>query len=490
MQGSSKMFGEEGLRERAPRTVSLLQLPQSEEMTPGEKALIVVLMCFAATAEGMDGALFPSVTTALVELEKFDVGNLAFLSSAQSLVQAFSGPMWGILGSRAVIRRRDILFIGCFAQGLATIVMCFFITNLPIMMVLRALNGFALAALRPVANSIIADTFDDTSRGTMFGTINMSMMLGSGFAGWQATKNSRTDFGIMYGWKLAFIIVGSFTALLGPVIFLLLKEPLVKPDKSEGGIMLELYTLIKLMKKYTFAACVIQGCFGLVPWKAFEFRTFFFQQSGVDDDTAGQINSYGMFAAAAGSILGGFIGDMLARIFGCHGRVLCAELSIFGGIPIAYFTFMVRPSADTAYLYFTALVIALGLVATWTPAGANSPILCSIASEAERTLVLAWQVSLEGAVGALGPVMFTVLLQNVFGFNPKCITEPESVVGSCDNSSAAGNALFWTSCVPWVFCGLIYSTMHLSYPRDIKAQEMEKLYCRQPWARRPWSGVA
>jgi len=298
------------------------------------------------------------------------------------------------------------------------------------------------------------------------------MMLGSGFTGIMATRYSRVDLGFMYGWKLAFIIVGSFTALLGPVIFVLLKEPLVKPDKSEGGIMMELCTLVKLMKKYTFAACVIQGCFGLVPWKAFEFRTFFFQQSGIGDDDAGTINSYGMFAAAAGSIAGGFIGDLLAKMFGPHGRVLCAELSIFGGIPIAYFTFMVSPDPNVAYAYFTVLVIALGLVATWTPAGANSPILCSIASEAERTLVLAWQVSLEGAIGSLGPVIFTVLLQNVFKFNPKGITDPENAV-DCDNASAAGLALFWTSCVPWVFCGLIYSTMHLSYPKDIMAQELE-----------------
>merc|ERR1719350_1722327 len=236
--------------------------------------------------------------------------------------------------------------------------------------------------------------------------------------------------------------------------------------------MLELYTLIKLMKKYTFAACVIQGCFGLVPWKAFEFRTFFFQQSGVADKDAGTINSYGMFAAAAGSILGGFVGDLLAKIFGCHGRVLCAELSIFGGIPVAYFTFMVKPDAAIAYMYFSALVIALGLIGTWTPAGANSPILCSIASENERTLVLAWQISLEGAVGAMGPVMFTILLTNVFAFNPLCISDPENAT-DCENSSAAGNALFWTSCVPWTICGLIYSTMHCSYPRDLAAQETE-----------------
>lgn len=447
-----------------------MQLEAAEELSASEKSVIVVLMCLAATAEGMDGAVFPAVTTALIEFVNFDVSNIASMSSAQSLVQAFSGPFWGIVGSRAILRRRDILFLGAFVQGLATVVMPFFITSLPIMMVLRAINGFALAALRPVANSVIADTFDDVNRGTMFGLVQMSTMLGSGFAGILATSYSRVDFGFAYGWRLAFWCVGGFTAMLGPVIFILLKEPLVKVDKSkEGGVMLELYTLVKLMKKYTFACCVIQGCFGLIPWKAFEFRPFFFQAAGLTDQDSGVINTMGMFAAAAGNLLGGSIGDLLSRVFGSHGRVMTAEISIFGGIPVAYVTFMVAPSPDNAYAFFAATVIALGIIGTWTPAGANSPILCSIASENERTLVLAWQISLEGAVGSLGPVMFTILLTNVFAFNPLCITDPAKAT-DCENSSAAGNALFWTSCVPWTICGLIYSTMHLSYPRDLAAQ--------------------
>jgi len=237
-------------------------------------------------------------------------------------------------------------------------------------------------------------------------------------------------------------------------------------------VMLELCTLARLMKKWTFAACVIQGCFGLIPWKAFEFRTFFFQNSGVPDSTAGFLNSLGALGAAIGSTIGGTVGDCLASIFGCHGRVMCAEISIFGGIPVAYLTFMVKPDAAIANVYFGALVIGLGLIATWTPAGANSPILCSIVSDHDRTLVLAWQTSLEGAVGALGPVMFTVLLTNVFNFNPECISSPETAT-NCENSSAAGLALFWTSCVPWVACGLFYSSMHLSYPNDLAGQFTE-----------------
>merc|ERR1719223_841290 len=138
-------------------------------------------------------------------------------------------------------------------------------------------------------------------------------------------------------------------------------------------------------------------------------------------------------------------------------------------------TFMQRPSPDAAFWYFFFMVVILGIVASWPSAGTNSPVLCSISSESERSLVLAWQTSLEGAVGALGPILFTFLCSTVFGYNADCMKDPipEAAAEECaartqdDNASAAGQALFWSSCLPWSICGLFYSTMHWSYPRDL-----------------------
>merc|ERR1719150_823348 len=62
---------------------------------------------------------------------------------------------------------------------LATLIMCFYVNSWWGMMFLRGLNGACLAGLLPVANSIVADRFDDEVRGRMFALMNMSRGLGS-----------------------------------------------------------------------------------------------------------------------------------------------------------------------------------------------------------------------------------------------------------------------------------------------------------------------
>merc|ERR1712083_967748 len=80
--------------------------------------------------------------------------------------------------------------------------------------------------------------------------------------------------------------------------------------------------------------------------------------------------------------------------------------------------------------------------ATWTPGACNNPILCALASDDERALVIAWQTSLEGAIGALGPIMFTTAL-TILGYDPACNQNPDGE--GCDNVALAGFALFMTS---------------------------------------------
>merc|ERR1719288_187722 len=77
------------------------------------------------------------------------------------------------------MERKTILTTMTFAQGLATFSMVFFVKNWWAMILLRGLNGACLAGLLPVANSIVADRFDDEIRGRMFALMNMSRGLGA-----------------------------------------------------------------------------------------------------------------------------------------------------------------------------------------------------------------------------------------------------------------------------------------------------------------------
>jgi len=158
------------------RSVSFLKLPGADEYPTGP--LVAFLIVIMAT-DGMDGALFPNVSKALERTVRFDILMLGQMATLQAFVQAFFGPFWGVLCARGYMQRKTILATMTTMQGVATLLMCFFVNNWYMMMALRALNGACLAGLLPVANSIIADRFDDSIRGRMFALMNMSRGLGA-----------------------------------------------------------------------------------------------------------------------------------------------------------------------------------------------------------------------------------------------------------------------------------------------------------------------
>merc|ERR1719422_2008751 len=117
------------------------------------------------------------------------------------------------------------------------------------MMALRALNGACLAGLLPVANSIVADRFDDEIRGRMFALMNMSRGLGGTLFGavYSITSEWCTSEGRWsscelpgdscqkdlpdctcsgyHGWQYSFIITGVAVMAFAPVIYVCMKPP-------------------------------------------------------------------------------------------------------------------------------------------------------------------------------------------------------------------------------------------------------------------------
>jgi len=274
--------------------------------------------------------------------------------------------------------------------------------------------------------------------------------------------------------------------VFGPLIYLFMKAPPVITKAApkvaeEGAGNQECATFLRLLKTPTFAILSFQGGFGVIPWKAFEFKTFFFETAGLDKAQVASVNFIGGFGGIFGSPLGGWVGDKLNSCWPLHGRVLCAELSVYGGIPIAYLTFYADlPGAEYAYWYYLILTVALGVVATWAGPGTNNPILSTLVEPDERALIISWQIAIEGGLSSLGPVLFTQLLP-ILGYDADCSNpcNPPPTCGTVeDNIRAAGFALFLTTCVPWVMCGGLYSCLHCTYPGDaarIEAARAQRL---------------
>merc|ERR1719384_1951415 len=372
------------------------------------------------------------------------------------------------------------------------------------MYLLRGINGACLAGLLPVANSIVADRFDDEIRGRMFALMNMSRGLGGTLFGalysitseWCTSDGRYTSCpladegncepggtpaacscGGFWGWQYSFIITGIAVMAFAPVIYALMKPPPVKirnvAVQGQNIIVSELTALALLLwNTPTFGILVVQGCFGGMPWSALTFRAFFFETAGLSKEQVTTIMTTIGFVGIFGGGISGWLSDTLVGIWPMHGRILNAEFSVYGGIPFAYFTFSQswHPEGDSLFIYLFTLQVLMHLICGGVGGGTNAPILSQLAEPEERALVIAWQASLEGSVAAFGPVIFTTL-NAWFGYDPDCndqCNKPPDCGDPDDNRDAAGQALVFTSSVPWVICGMLYTSLHYFYPRDME----------------------
>merc|ERR1712242_382563 len=369
------------------------------------------------------------------------------------------------------------------------------------MMFMRGLNGACLAGLLPVANSIVADRFDDSIRGRMFALMNMARSLGGGLFGalYLATSEICPDSGRWgacvqpdpddcnavvepcecsgyFGWQWAFIFTGALIMAFAPVIFAFMRPPPVSIKNvavaGQNIVLSELKALAMLLwRTPTFLILVVQGCFGGMPWSALQFRAFFFETAGLSKDQVATIMTTISFVGIFGGGLSGWLSDKLVSIWPMHGRIINAEFSVYGGIPFAFLTFSstFQPSEDTTFVYFFTLQVLMHLICGGVGGGTNAPILSQLAEPEERALVIAWQASLEGSIAAFGPLIFTFLL-DTFGYDPRCsdsCNPPPGCGDPAENVAAAGTALVFTSSVPWMICGGLYTSLHYFYPRDM-----------------------
>merc|ERR1719346_961605 len=258
--------------------------------------------------------------------------------------------------------------------------------------------------------------------------------------------------------------------------------PIKVTSVSQAGqniILSELSALGRLLLNTpTFLILVVQGCFGGLPWSALQFRGFFFETAGLNKEQVTTIMTTISFVGIFGGGLSGWLSDTLVGIWPMHGRIINAEFSVYGGIPFAFFTFYqgLHPSIDSLFVYLFSLQVLMHLICGGVGGGTNAPILSQLAEPDERALVIAWQASLEGSIASFGPVIFTTL-NKMFGYDPDCnatCNRPENCGLKQDNVTAAGNALVFTSSVPWLICGMLYTSLHWVYPRD-----MERIFARR-----------
>merc|ERR1712045_626014 len=85
-------------------------------------------------------------------------------------------------------------------------------------------------------------------------------------------------------------------------------------------------------------------------------------------------------------------------------------------------------------------------------------------------LLIAYQSAMEGSVGAFGGQIFSQLL-SLFDYQQECdigCNRPDWCGPPEQNAEAAGTALLLTTCIPFLICGALYSSLHYFYPCDME----------------------
>ncbi|KAF8072654.1 hypothetical protein HT031_000314 [Scenedesmus sp. PABB004] len=238
------------------------------------------------------------------------------------------------------------------------------------------------------------------------------------------------------------------------------------PRPRRRGVVADICWMLRIR---TFQAIVLQGIVGCFPWQAIVFFTLWLQLNGFSDSTASLLVATFGAGVAGGALLGGAVGDRMARRLPNSGRIYTAQFSVACGIPLTWLLLHGLPRsawAGAAPAYAAVLFVA-GLTCTWAGAGCNSPIFAEIVPDELRSTIYAFDRSFENSIAACAAPVVGLLAERVFGFTgalgEAALRDPAL---RARNAAALGSSLLACMALPWALCLVAYSLLHWVYPRD------------------------
>ncbi|KAL1810126.1 uncharacterized protein LOC108193364 [Daucus carota subsp. sativus] len=440
-------------------------------------SLSLIIINLVAVMERADENLLPSVYKEVSEAFGAGPADLGYLSFTRNFVRGISSPLAGVL----VINydRSTVLATGTFFWAFATAAVGAS-RHFRQVAFWRAVNGFGLAIVIPALQSFIADSYKDAARGAGFGFLHLIGHMGGIGGGVLATVMAGHEFWGMPGWRCAFILMATLSALIGYFVLLFVVDPrrtdpttdassdrealVYKDNISVASVWMEALKAMKaVVKVKTFRIIVLQGLVGSLPWTSMVFFTLWFQLIGFDHNSTASLLSLFAAGVAMGSFLGGALGDRISRVYPNSGRILCAQFSAFMGIPFTWFLLRVIPQSVSSYYTFAITLFLMGLSISWCNTAANAPMFAEVVPAKNRTMIYAFDRACEGSFSAFAAPMVGILSEKLYGYNPKSV-DPTN--GSLPEALALSKGLFTMMAVPFGLCCLFYTPAHWFFRRD------------------------
>lgn len=244
------------------------------------------------------------------------------------------------------------------------------------------MNGIGLAIVAPAIQSLVADSTDDTSRGTAFGWLQLTSNIGSILGGLFSLLIAPVTFMGISGWRISFHLVGIISVAVGILVWLFAIDPHF-PNAGAGAstqaprtsFQLDVKDLVQEAKSViripSFQIIVAQGVTGSFPWSALSFAPMWLELTGFSHKKTAILIGMFVVANSLGGLFGGMMGDFLSKRLPNSGRIILSQISSGSAIPLAAILLLVVPNNPSTVFLHGLVLFIMGFCISWNAAATN-----------------------------------------------------------------------------------------------------------------------
>jgi len=363
------------------------------------------------------------------------------ISFGALFVGAICYPIWGYLYDR--YSRAKLLAMASFIWG-ATTWFNALARSYPMLFISRSSTGIDDSSY-PGLYSLITDYFKPTTRGKIYGLLQLTQPLGYLIGMILGLMLS----GII-GWRAIFYITGSLGVVVSILIYFGVKEaPRGQSEPEMAGIdeigiyRFDWQTAKDLFKKPSLRLLFIQGFFGVFPWNAITIWFFVYLQRerGYTDSNIMITMAPAVLVLAFGYPFGGALGDYFFKR-NPSGRLIVSTIGVLVGAILLWITLSVP--TDNHLLF----MIMLLLTALFIPIAAPNVIssVNDITLPEVRSTAQAVQSFIESIGAAFAPL----------------------IVGAISDQLSLKAAFLIICIATWIICAIFFALAARMIPKDIE----------------------
>ncbi|MCX2746810.1 MFS transporter [Arthrobacter sp. MI7-26] len=392
------------------------------------------------TEAGLSATLFPTIASAL----KLQSSHLGLLAALGKLASVPAGPAWAWLAGK--IGRRNALIATTLTGGVFGIA-AGFSNDFVQLLIFNTLMSASIIGGSPIANAIIADSFDDSHRGKAAGYFYGFMSLITSFI----APLIALFTGITDGWRFGMWTIGGICILAGLLVTLFLGDPGVGASEKQLADLagrehlapkVTIRSVLSLFRVPSFSVMMFSRLLsGHLLLAIFGIQFLVVERGFTNAVAAIVLVPFGL-GYFAGTVGGGWLMALLDRILPDRGRVAYLQGAQVLFAAVAFFATQFHYDNISIYGAFWAL---LGFAQGANPP-ANRPIVAAVVLP-----------ELRGQAFAIFLTVFETIGWAVFSLG----------AGALAATLGIQSVFLWTLVVLMLVNAAVLTALYFYYPRDV-----------------------